>query len=72
MITFELKNPKEIRLAIAFKGYSLRSFAKKINISNSFLTQILNENRKVSPMTAKKIAEGLEKEIDDIFFIHSA
>lgn len=69
MTTFELKEPKKIKIFIALKGFTIRSFSLKIGISHSFLSQILNSQRKASPKTAKKIADGLNKDMNEIFLI---
>lgn len=72
LITFELKEPKKTKLLIALNGHTIRSFSKEIKVSSSFLTQVLNTDRKASAKTAKKISEGLGKEIEDIFFVSNA
>ena len=72
MILFTLKNPDAIKLDIAMKGYTLRAFSREVGISSSFLSQIINDYRKASPKTALKIATGLNKEIEEIFFINFA
>lgn len=72
MITFELKNPEKVKLEIALNGHSIRSFSNEIGISNSFLSQILNAERKASAKTAKKISDGFNKDVKEIFFITNA
>lgn len=69
MISFELKEPKRMKVFIALEGFTIRSFSQKIGISHSFLSQILNSQRKASPKTAKKIADGLNKNLNEIFLI---
>lgn len=69
MITFPLKDPIKTRLLIAETGKSLRSFSRKISISHSYLSQILNGKRNPSPTVAYKIAKGLNLKIEDVFFI---
>jgi len=68
-INLSIINEKAVKKRIALKGYSVRGFSKRINISHSYLSQILNGNRCPSPSIAKKIADGLNEDIEDIFFI---
>lgn len=70
MFDIQLKNPNELRFQIALNGFSLRSFSKEIGISHSFLSQIINQKKKPSATTAKKISNGLEKNIEYFFLIH--
>ncbi|MEQ6050176.1 helix-turn-helix transcriptional regulator [Lysinibacillus capsici] len=69
MYTFKLKSYQSTKLAIALRGLTLRGFASEIGISHSFLSQILNGKRSPSAVVAKKIANGLKVEIEDIFLI---
>lgn len=71
MLTFPLKNELETRILIAEKGKSLRTFSKKINISHSYLSQILTGKKRPSPTVAYKIAKGLDLKIEDLFFTKS-
>lgn len=69
MIKITVINEAETRLLKAKKGYSLKVFSNKINISHAYMSQILNGSRNPSPTTANKIAAGLDKKIEEIFFI---
>lgn len=69
MITFELKNLNDTKLLIALQGFTIRGFSKEIGVSHSFLSHILNGKRKPSPVVAKKIADGLNKKVEDIFLV---
>ena len=69
MYTFHLKSSQKTKLLIALKGLTLRSFASEIGISHSFLSQVLNEKRKPSAVVVKKIADGLGREMVDIFLV---
>lgn len=68
MIKF--KDPTTFEMALMKLGYTQRSFAKKIGISSPYLSQIIKGDRNPSPKVAKKIFDALEKNFDDIFFIH--
>ena len=70
MIKITVKNVEKIRYEIAKKGYSLRAFAKEINVSHSYLSQVINSKYSPSPIVAKKIAKGLNREIEDFFLIN--
>lgn len=66
-ITFPLKDGIKTRLLIAETGNSLRSYAKKISVSHTYLSQVLNGIHNPSPTVAYKIANGLGLKIEDIF-----
>lgn len=65
----KLNNPLDLKKEIALKGYNLRGYSLKIGISHSYLSQILNNKKNPSPKVAKKISEGLDKDIR-IFFTY--
>lgn len=65
-----LINPESLRFLIANKGYSIRGFADYINVSNAYLSDILNLKKEPSASIAGKIANGLDVSVDDIFFAH--
>ncbi|WP_203332623.1 helix-turn-helix domain-containing protein [Planococcus beigongshangi] len=69
MIKLEFKNADETKVLIGKKGKSLRSFSRQIGVSQPYLSQVLNLKNNPSATVAKKIAEGLDLEIEDIFFI---
>ncbi|AQU78305.1 helix-turn-helix transcriptional regulator [Planococcus faecalis] len=69
MIKIELKNPLDVKIAIAERGKNVREFAKEIGISHSYMSQILSEKRQPSPKVANKIAVGLGVNFDGIFFV---
>ena len=69
MLKFVLKNPTELKMTLALSGLSVRGFSKEIGISHSFLSQVMNGKRNPSAATAKRIATGLQKDIDDFFLV---
>ncbi|MCJ0908474.1 helix-turn-helix transcriptional regulator [Mammaliicoccus sciuri] len=60
-------NIPELRGYIAKRGYSLRSFSKQSNISISYLSLIVNEKTIPSPKIAKRIADNLDVDIEELF-----
>lgn len=64
-----LKDSTNTRLLIAKTGDSLRSFSKKIGISQGYLSQILSMKKNPSANVAYKIARGLNVDIEEIFLI---
>lgn len=68
MLKINLKDILKIRIMIGEKGYSLRKFSEEIEISQSYLSQILSKKRNPSPYVANKIAKGLDVKLTDIFF----
>ncbi|MEH7093978.1 helix-turn-helix transcriptional regulator [Neobacillus vireti] len=67
-----LKNPNEFKKLLLQKGYSQRSFAESSEISPPYFNQIINEERFPSGKVAKRIADQLEMNFEDIFFIEDA
>lgn len=64
-----LKDSANTRLLIAKTGDSLRSFSKKIGISQGYLSQILSMKKNPSANVAYKISRGLNVDIEEIFLI---
>lgn len=58
---------KALKEKIAFKGMNLKEFAQEISINENFFNSIVNGKRNTSPRTAKKIAQNLNVEINEIF-----
>jgi DNA-binding XRE family transcriptional regulator len=67
-----LVNAYEFRKMLLVNGYSQRSLAKKIQISNPYLNQIIHGERCPSAKVAKKIVDELGIKFEDIFFIDVA
>jgi DNA-binding XRE family transcriptional regulator len=65
----KLRDPKDFSKRVMIAGFSQRSFAKHIKVSDPYMNQIFNEKRDPSAKIAKKMCEGLEVTFDDIFFI---
>lgn len=71
MVTFTILSTDETKLLIAKQGDSVKTFSKKIGISDSYLSQIINRKRKPSAPLAKKISDNLDRDIKEIFFIEN-
>ena len=69
MIKFKFKNADEVKICIGKRGNSLRFFSRNIGVSQPYLSQLLMQKKYPSATVAKKIAEGLDMKIEDIFFI---
>ena len=69
MIKFKIKNPQQMKLLIAKKGFTLRGFASYAGISHSYLSQIVNERTQPSARIASYIAKGLDTDLESLFFI---
>lgn len=70
-MSIKLKDVNDLSERLIIAGFSQRSFAEHINVSNPMINQIFNEKRNPSAKTAKKIADGLEVSFHDLFFIES-
>ncbi|MBF2777786.1 helix-turn-helix transcriptional regulator [Staphylococcus saprophyticus] len=62
-----LDNQKTKKLMF-IKGFNVSTLADEVGVGISYISQILNGKRSPSPKLAKKIAETLEVEIEDLFF----
>lgn len=60
-------NVSELRGEIAKNGYSLRGFAKKSEISISYLSAIVNKKANPSPKMASHISKELNVPMDNLF-----
>ena len=69
MAKCEVKDLLLLKSLIAHRGLSLRQFARNIGVSDSYLSQIATGNKAPSQVVAKKISDGLEVDITDIFLI---
>lgn len=66
-----LVDPVDFQKRIVVSGHSLRSFAKKIEISGPYMIQIANGTRNPGPKIAKKIVDSLQVGFEQIFFVKS-
>jgi len=62
-----LVNDKKVKYLMFLNGYNNNILAEELNIGSSYLSLVLKNKRKPSPMLAKKLAEKLCVNIDDIF-----
>ncbi|GDZ84962.1 XRE family transcriptional regulator [Leuconostoc citreum] len=68
-LTLKFKNPEQVKEKIAIQGETIAGFSKRISVNYSLMVEYLNTKKFPSPPTAKKIADGLEMAIGDIFSI---
>lgn len=68
-MAIKLKDVKDFSKRVMVAGFSQRSFAKHIEVSDPYMNQIFNAKRNPSAKIAKKMCDGLEVKFDDIFFI---
>lgn len=61
----------KIRMLIAQEGMSLKSFSQRVPLSYPYLSRIVNDRVRITPQMAKKIADKLNMEINDIFLFNS-
>lgn len=71
-MVIKIKNSDEFKRILMIKGFSQRSLARQIGISEPYANQIVNGERNPGPQIAKKITVALEMEFDEIFFIQDA
>jgi len=60
-----------LKKEILKSGNSISSFAKLIPVSKSYLYSVVKEGSTVSPSLAKSIADLLECDISELFFVGS-
>lgn len=66
---FHLKDGYSTRLLIAKKGWTLRALSVEIGVSHSYLSQVLKGTKNPSATIARKLCEGLNESLEDIFLI---
>ncbi|KFE41948.1 helix-turn-helix transcriptional regulator [Staphylococcus agnetis] len=59
----------DLKKAMFIKGLNLSTLAIKAEVSSTYLSQIINGKKTPSPKLAKKIADALDVEIEDVFEI---
>lgn len=62
-----LINSNNFKKAMFIKGLNLSDLSIKAEVSTTYLSQIINGKKVPSPKLAKKIADTLDVEIEDIF-----
>ncbi|EMC0291638.1 MULTISPECIES: helix-turn-helix domain-containing protein [Staphylococcus] len=62
-----LTNSHNFKKAMFLKGFNLSDLSNKAEISSTYLSQIVNGKKTPSPKLAKKIADALDVDIEDIF-----
>lgn len=63
-------NNEKVKYLMFLNGYNNNSLAEELNIGSSYLSLILKNKRKPSPLLAKKMAKKLVVNIDDIFIFN--
>jgi len=69
---FVLRDPEEFNKTLYMNGYTQRSYGRAIGISESYAHQVATGKRNPGPDVARKTAELLKMEIEDIFFLKTA
>ncbi|CAM3098568.1 helix-turn-helix transcriptional regulator [Leuconostoc rapi] len=67
-LTLKFRNSDKVKEDIAMHGESIAGFSRRIEVNYSLMIEYLNGKKFPSPPTAKKIADGLDVKIVDIFF----
>lgn len=62
-----LINSNALKKAMFLKGLNLSDLAIKTEVSTTYLSQIINGKKTPSPKLAKKIANVLDLDIEDLF-----
>lgn len=60
-------NHSFLKKAMFLKGYNLSDLSKELGIGLSYLSSIIHGKKTPSPKLAKKIADVLDVDIEDIF-----
>lgn len=69
MLEIRVKDAQKLTETIIKSGYTKRSLARAINVSNSFISQITTGRKNPSPKVAKKLCDELHINFDDYFVI---
>lgn len=71
MSKLKVKDAGSLQSSIAIKGYNLVLFSKEVGVTSPYLSMILRGKRNPSPILAKKIADKLDMQVSEIFFIEN-
>lgn len=62
-----VKDCYDLRQRIIKKGFSIRAFAREVEIDEGYANQIVTGNRNPGPDKAKKISDFLGTSFEEIF-----
>ncbi|EOD4642608.1 helix-turn-helix domain-containing protein [Staphylococcus aureus] len=62
-----LANTKKFKEAMFLKGFNLSDLSRETGVGISYLSQIINGKKIPSPKLAKKMAEVLQVEVNELF-----
>ncbi|HEE9175120.1 helix-turn-helix domain-containing protein [Staphylococcus aureus] len=62
-----LANTRKFKEAMFLKGFNLSDLSRETGVGISYLSQIINGKKIPSPKLAKKMAEVLQVELNELF-----
>lgn len=62
-----LANTRKFKKAMFLKGFNLSDLSRETGVGISYLSQIINGKKIPSPKLAKKMAEVLQVEVNELF-----
>ena len=62
-----IKDTEKTKLDVIKLGMNMRQFAERLEIGQSYLSNILQGKRSPSPALAKRIADEIRKPIQEVF-----
>ncbi|HBC9206541.1 TPA: helix-turn-helix transcriptional regulator [Staphylococcus aureus] len=62
-----LANTRKFKEAMFLKGFNLSDLSRETGVGISYLSQIINGKKIPSPKLAKKMAEVLQVEVNELF-----
>ncbi|HCX0371110.1 TPA: helix-turn-helix transcriptional regulator [Staphylococcus aureus] len=62
-----LANSRKFKEAMFLKGFNLSDLSRETGVGISYLSQIINGKKIPSPKLAKKMAEVLQVEVNELF-----
>ncbi|HDF4749547.1 TPA: helix-turn-helix transcriptional regulator [Staphylococcus aureus] len=62
-----LANTRNFKEAMFLKGFNLSDLSRETGVGISYLSQIINGKKIPSPKLAKKMAEVLQVEVNELF-----
>lgn len=71
-LKIKLRDVDTFKTLLLTSGYTQRGYGRAIGISEPYANQIANGTRNPGPAIAKKTAELLKVDFNDIFFIEDA
>jgi len=67
MVKIYVKSTETMKRKIYMRGTTIKSFCEEIDMNFTYFSSMVNGNRPIGAANAKKIANALDVEMDELF-----